>query len=358
MNTEGLCMGCMNDNGGEKNCPICGFDNTVSNPLDCLPIKSFIRNRYILGTVLNRDGEGITYIGWDNARMAKVKIKEYYPVGFAHRNPNKTVSINENGKYTFNEGLLEFIDINRHIITSTLPSLTKVFDVFEENGTAYSVFEFISGITLEEFLKKNGGILKWEQARPLFLSVIDTVGGMNDMGIIHGGISADTIIVGRDGKLKIEGYSIKKLRRDDSELQSKIYPGYAACEQYGVNSIAIDTYTDVYGLCATLFRVLIGITPPEAIQRMQSDVMTIPSRFAEELPRQVLSALANGLQVLPANRTRTIELFKHELVYGEIAVPVVPKKAVVNDNIRYPQIWYDEHNMRNPYANSYQWIPE
>jgi len=331
MNTEGLCMGCMNDNGGVKNCPICGFDNNSLNPLDCLPIKSFIHNRYILGTVIKRDGEGITYIGWDNARMAKVKIKEYYPIGFCHRNPDKTVSISENGRYTYNEGLLEFIEINRIIMTSALPCLAKVYDVFEENGTAYSITEFVNGITMEDFLKKNGGILKWEQTRSLFLSLIDTIGGMNDLGIIHGGISTETIIVGRDGKLKIEGYSIKKLRRNDSELQSKIYDGYAACEQYGIENLVVDTYTDVYGLAATIFRTLIGTVPPESTQRLENDIMTIPARFAEELPRQVLAALANGLQVLPANRTVNIEAFKNELVYGEIEAVPVPKKAVVSN---------------------------
>ena len=40
------------------------------------------------------------------------------------------------------------------------------------------------------------------------------------------------------------------------------------------------------------------------------------------------------------------------------SLSVDTSKAVVNDNTRYPQIWYDEHNMSNPYANSYQWIPE
>ncbi len=323
LNTEGLCLGCMSDNGGERICPVCGHDNNTTNPADCLPIKSIIENRYLLGKVLELDGEGITYIGWDNAKSAKVKIKEYFPRGFAHRNPDKTVSIVESGKYTFNEGLLEFIEINKAIMLSTLPSLTAVYDVFEENGTAYAVTELISGITLEEFLNKNGGTLKWEQARPLFLPLIDTLSSMNEMGFIHGGISTETVIVGRDGKLRISKYCVKKLRRSDSEMDAVIYDGYAAAEQYGINGMRTDTYTDVYGLCATLFRVFIGTAPPIAPERLENDVMTIPARFAEELPRQVLASLANGLQVLPQNRTKTVETLKNEMVYGEIEMPAV-----------------------------------
>ena len=326
LNTDGLCLGCMSDNGGEKICPICGFDNLTQNPDNCLPLNSMISNRYLIGKVLDFDGEGITYIGWDNSKNSKVTVKEYFPKNFALRNPDKTVSVAADGKYTFNEGLLGFIEINRSIIISTLPSLMPIYDCFEENGTAYSVCEFISGITLEEFLQKNGGILKWEQARPLFLPLIDTIEGMSEIGYIHGGISTQTVIVGRDGKLRISGYSIRKLRQKDSELEETLYDGFAACEQYGIEGLHIDTYTDVYGLCATLFKVLIGSVPPVATSRIKDDVMTIPARFAEELPRPTLAALANGLQVNPKNRTKNIEIFKNEMVYGEIETPAPAEK--------------------------------
>ncbi len=333
LNTERLCLGCMNDGGGEKICPICGFDSSSQNPENCLPLKFKINDRYIIGKVNKINGEGITYIGWDNASDTIIDIKEYFPDGFAHRNPDKTVSIKPDGKYTFNEGLMEFIEINRRIMNSDLPSLIPVTDVFEENGTVYAVSKNIPGISLEEFLNKNGNSLKWEQARALLLPLIDTIKGMNDYGIIHGGISAETIIVGRDGKLRISDYSIRKLRMLTSELKTEIYTGFAATEQYDLVGLHIDKYTDVYGLSATLFRVFIGITPPDALIRMQNDTMTVPAKFAEELPRHVLASLANGLQILPENRTADIETFKNELVYGEVAAPVVTKKNTETDDI-------------------------
>ncbi len=337
-NTERLCLGCMNDNGGEKICPICGYDASCQNPDDSLPLKFVIDDRYVIGKVISSNGEGINYIAWDNAAEVAVNIKEYFPINFAHRNPDKTVSMVKGGEYTFNEGLMEFAEINRAIMHSSLPSLIPVTSVFEENGTIYAVSNCIQGITLESFLERNGGILKWEQARALFLPLIDTVKGMNDLGIIHRGISADTIIVGRDGKLRISDYSIKKLRLENSELESEIKAGFAAAEQYGFEGMHDDTYTDVYGLSAAIFRVLIGAVPPEATSRLQNDVMTIPSRFAEELPRQVLAALANGLQVLPKERTLNIETFKNELIYGEIPeAPVRKETAKAEDDDSKPK---------------------
>lgn len=318
LNTERLCMGCMNDNGGEKCCPICGYEQGTDNGEELLPVRFMLKSRYLIGKCIRSNGAEISYIGWDTASDSVITVREYFPEGFAHRNPDKTVSAIGGGEYTFNEGLIEFSEINRVIAASDLPALIPVTDVFEENGTVFAVESAIQGITLEEFLGKNGGTLKWEQARALFLPLIDTVKGMNDAAILHRGISAETVIVGRDGKLRISGYTVKNMRTSDSKLKYLLYPGYAAAEQYGFDDMHDGTYTDVYGLSATIFRVLIGTEPPEAQLRLQNDAMTIPARFAEELPRHVLAALANGLQVLPQNRTADIERFKNELVYGEI----------------------------------------
>ncbi len=318
INTENLCMGCMNDNGGEKICSICGYDSSLQNHIEALPTKFVINNRYIVGKALSVNGEGITYIGWDNATDSIVKIKEYFPLGVAVRNPDTSVTIAEGKKYVFNEGLLEFLDINRNIMGQSLSSLVCVNDVFEWSGTAYAVLENVQGITLRDFLDRNGGILKWEQARALLLPLIDTIGAMNNNGIVHKGISPETILVGRDGKLRISDYSINKLRMAGSDIESALFDGYAAIEQYGIYEMQTGEHTDVYGFCATLFNVLIGTEIPKATLRIEDESLSIPAKFAEELPRHVLAALANGLKVKPQERTRDIESLKNELVYGEL----------------------------------------
>ncbi len=318
MDTEKLCMGCMNDIDGEQICPICGYDNSLQNHSQALPVKYIIKNRYIVGKALSVNGEGITYIGWDLRNNNSVKIREYFPLGIAFRNPDATVSIAPDKKYVFNEGLLEFIEIGRVIMGKSLSALQEVEEVFEESGTAYTVYHNIQGITLSDFLDRNGGVLKWEQARALLLPLIDTVKAMNDIGILHNAISPETIIVGRDGKLRITDYSIKRLRISDGDVESELYDGYAAIEQYGIMNMKTGTYTDVYGLCATLFRIFIGSDIPKATLRMENPGLAIPTRFAEELPRHVLAAMANGLKVNPNERTANIEALKNELVYGEI----------------------------------------
>ena len=328
ISTDRLCMGCMNDNGGEQICPICGFDSKEKNPKNAVSIKTMVNDRFVVGRVLSSNGEGITYIGWDTANDAIVQIREYFPDGVAKRNPDKTVSMLKGKEYTFNEGLLEFLEINKTIKSNDLPSLIPVVDVFEENGTAFAVMQNVQGVTLSDFLSRSGGTLKWEQARALFLPLIDTIKGMHDLGIIHKGISTDTILVGRDGKLRITGYSINKLRLENDEIQYEVLDGFAAVEQYKTEEeFRVSTATDVYGFCATLFNVLIGNLPAKATARLENDSMSIPSKFAEELPRQVLISLANALQVKPADHTADMEALKNQLVYGEIPDAAVVKSG-------------------------------
>ncbi len=333
INTEKLCMSCMNDNSGEQICPVCGFDLGNQNPNDALPLRSVLNDRYIVGKVISSNGEGISYIGFDGLKETVVTVKEYFPIGVAHRNPDKTVSIIKGNEYPFNEGLLEFIEINQKISEQSFASLIPVLDVFEENGTAFAISQNIAGITLRDFLARNGGTLKWEQARALFLPLIDTIKGMNDLGMVHKGISVDTVIVGRDGKLRISDYAVNKLRTANSDFEVQLFDGFSAIEQYGGEFSTVDSYTDVYGFACTLFNVLIGNVVPKATLRLENGAMAIPAKFAEELPRHVLAALANALQVKPEDRTKNMEIFKNQLVYGEIeeTVTKVSKKQQEKD---------------------------
>ncbi|MDO4607824.1 MAG: PASTA domain-containing protein [Clostridia bacterium] len=317
MYSDRMCPGCMNDAGGEQICSICGYDMSSKNENFCLPVKFLLSERYVIGKAISTNVEGVTYIAWDNASDTAVHIKEYYPKDISTRNPDKTVSVVTGAEFNFNEGLLDFIDINKKLIATELQAMVPTLTVFEENGTAYAVMPIISSITLQSFLERNGGSLRWEQVRPLFLPVIDTLKDLHELGIIHGGISPESILVGRDGKLRINGICTRSIRKISSIMPYELYNGYSAVEQYAQANASLYETSDVYALSATLFRVLIGTVPPSADTRLSQDTLTIPSRFADELPRQVLVAIANGMQVKPQNRTRDIDTFKNELVYGE-----------------------------------------
>lgn len=320
-NFDRLCPGCMKDNAGQGICSICGYDASKGNAPDKLPVKFIIRDRYFVGKTIFSNSESTIYLGFDGIENKAVSIKEYFPAGIAGRNPDKTVFVPREAQLAFNEGLLEFIDINKKLKDFPLQSLPATYSVFEENSTAYAICDVISGITLKSFLSRNGGHLRWEQVRPLVLPLIDTVKSLHEISLIHGDISPDTVMVCKDGKLRMFGVPISGIKslkgNGDFTHVPSFHDGYAAAEQYGAVHENIGEYTDVYGICATLLTMITGIVPPSANLRLKGDTLKIPVHFADELPRQVLVSLANGMQVKPADRTGNIETLKNELIYGE-----------------------------------------
>ncbi len=318
-NTDRLCLGCMNDNGGEAICPICGYDSSKKNPTGTLKAGLWIEERFLIGKALEANGEGISYIGWDNYHNCIVYIREYFPLKIASRKRDGSVTFKEENAYAFNEGLLEFMELNRKVASlEEFGALLQVVAVFEHGGTAYAVSKAPSAsITLREFLLRNGGTLSFEQVRPLFLPLFTTISALHKAGIVHGGISPETILVCRDGKLRLTGLSIKGLRKTETSLEPQLFHGFAAPEQYGAEGVGeIGIQADVYAIAATVFRVLIGTNPPEATSRIESDNMSVPAKIAQQLPKSVLMALANALQVYCDDRTADMEIFKAEFLQG------------------------------------------
>ena len=83
-----LCMGCMGNNEGRDVCPHCGYEEAMRpQPEDCLPLRTLLQNRYIVGRLLERNGEGIGYIGYDTVSDGPVYIREFMPYRLCGRNP-------------------------------------------------------------------------------------------------------------------------------------------------------------------------------------------------------------------------------------------------------------------------------
>lgn len=311
VNTDRLCMGCMNDNGGEKVCPICGYDASEDNAPRHLQAGSWLNaNKYLIGKVIEESGDGVTYIGWDNDLNAVVNVKEYFPAGIAVRSSDRiTVTPAEDRALAFNRGMEQFVELFTKL--GKLPESTailRVVDAFDANGTVYAVQSTVSGTTLKSFLLRNGGSLKWEQAKPLFMPFIASVAELHEAGIIHGGICPDNVIVGRDGKLRLTGFCIKEARIEHTEFLSQLASGYAAPEQYLENN-PYGTSCDVYAVGAVLFRTLIGTTPPDAKERLMSDRLSIPAKVTEVVPKGVLVSVASTLKVDKNERVTGLERF-------------------------------------------------
>ena len=70
-------------------CPNCGYDNTTPhNPMYITP-GTILHDRYLVGILLEYNGEGATYAGHDISTGCKVLLREYMPINLCSRVKNK-----------------------------------------------------------------------------------------------------------------------------------------------------------------------------------------------------------------------------------------------------------------------------
>ena len=333
-NLSELCPGCMRPKTDESPCPKCGFDGTA-NSVEYLQIKTTLSDRYFVGKVLSSNGEGVTYMGYDTELDSPVFIREFFPKGLCTREGDNVYS-SEQYSDSFVTHKNEFLSLARVLARMrNLTAILPVYDIFEQNDTAYYISEAVEYITLRDFLMRNGGRLNFDQMCRLFKPVFSTLASLHSVGVIHRGISPETMIVGRDGRLRIIGFCISDLRTARTTLAPELFKGYAAIEQYGFDGDS-GAWTDVYSVAAVIYRTLIGSPAPDATERVTNDRMIIPPDIAEELPAYALSALADALQILPNDRTQSIEDFRDELSAAPNVVNRTRQQETVDTRTRKP----------------------
>lgn len=315
ISSDNLCMSCMREIGEKKQCPHCGYHADSVQIPPYLPVRTVISNRYLVGKMLEYNGEGATYIGWDLTEKKAVKIREFIPESFTTRTSSSlTLQVMRSSHNTFVELRQSFVELWTKLARlNGLSALISVTDVVNDYGTSYAIYEHFEGISLRDFLlRSKTGYVSWDKANHLLMPILSTLGTLHSSGIIHRGISPSTLIVGPDGKIKITGFCVGAARTSRSELTSQLFDGYAAIEQYGFDG-GQGTWTDIYAFAAVLYRTLIGSDPISAKERMANDKLMVPGKFAEALPAYVINGLINALQILPEDRTRTVEQLRAEL---------------------------------------------
>ena len=296
-------------------CPYCRKENSEPQKEPYLPLKTVVGGRYLVGKVVASNSEGATYYAFDMEKKTPVTLRELFPKGILSRGEGNYCLVNIGKAAEFIDAKEEFIKLWTKLTEiKGFTALTHVYGLVEDLGTVYAVSEYLGeGKTLREFLlEQETGYISWDDARILFMPVLSALGQLHEAGIIHGGICPQTLILDKNGKIRITGYSIETVRRQKSNMESELFDGYAAVEQYGFSE-GLSTSTDIYAFSAVLYRTLIGSVPMSSASRLTNDKLMIPGKFAEKLPAYVINALVNGLQILPNDRTVTAEELRDEL---------------------------------------------
>ena len=268
--------------------------------------------KYLIDGTLGQGGFGITYAATQVALRRKVAIKEFFVKEYCERDSStkrvKLVTAAGN-KELVSRFRTKFIREAQMIASLEHPHIIKIYDVFEENGTAYYVMEYHDGGSLMDMVKQYGP-LGIPQAIEYISQIGDALSYLHSQNLLHFDIKPSNILLNKAGKAILIDFGISK-HYDESGSQTSSTPvgiskGYAPLEQYQQTEVTSFTpATDIYALSATLYTLLTGVIPPSASEVNEDGLPNMPDR----IPKVIQAAIIKGMSPRRKQRPQTVKSF-------------------------------------------------
>jgi len=289
------------------------------SPDDVLP-PGFRLHWYQLQSLLGDGGFGITYLGRDTNLNQSVAIKEYFPKSHVYRGPDHQVlPLPETEPEFFRWGLQRFLEEARLLARFRHPHIVRVLSVFESLGTAFMVMELERGESLGRAIR--GGAIGGDgDLLDLCLPVLDGLAMVHGAGFIHRDIKPNNILIRPGlGPVLIDFGSARRPHPGEStELTAIVSRGYAPFEQYDAgNEQRQGPWSDIYAMAATLYHVITGGPPADALTRGMRLLDGDPDPLLPALEcaegrysTQLLAAVDAGLAFRTDGRPQSVEAWR------------------------------------------------
>ncbi len=243
---------------------------------------------YRIESYIASGGFGNTYVV-RNVEFDEVYVlKEFYIKGVCQRDEDCTsisVSNSENTQ-CFMQLREKFKKEARRIRSLRNEHIVRVYDLFEENGTAYYVMDFVDGESLALRLKCTNKPLTEAEVNTLLPQIIDGLQAIHAMGIWHLDIKPANIMVDKHGVVKLIDFGASKQQSSagGATMSTGISytNGYAPSEQMAQEYEEFGPWTDFYALGATLYKLLTLQNPPSVTK--VADDETSDKHFALPMP--------------------------------------------------------------------------
>lgn len=281
---------------------------------------SLHNRRYAIQKTLGQGGFGITYLAYDNVNRRQVAIKEFFMKELCNRNgKNHHMSVPSTGsRQLVDKFRAKFLKEANTIANLSHPNIIKIYDIFEENATAYYAMEYISGGSLADLLEKEPEKRFCEvDALHYIRQVAGALNYIHMLGINHLDIKPDNIL-NDNGRAVLIDFGVAK-RYDNDGHQTSTTPvglshGYAPLEQYKSGGVAeFSPTTDIYSLGATLYKLITGLTPPDANDVLENGLPDIEDMMST----QCADAIKKAMRSKRAYRQQSIDEFLNMLPQEE-----------------------------------------
>lgn len=269
-----LCSGCFSALKKEP-CKKCGFSEESYSPDSvALPCGTILMGNFIIGNVIGKGGFGITYLAYDVKYGKIIAVKEYFPIELALREPNGIGLMVRDRKSAelFKHGAEKFYNEASFVSKfSGNPNIVRVYQFFYENNTAYFTMEYLSGMTLKDYVVRCGTITAG-QAVNIADKVANALCEVHAGNILHRDVSPDNIMLCRDGSIKLLDFgAARQVFSEGSQLLTVILkPGFAPLEQY-MKKGKQGEWTDIYSLGSSMYYAMTGQIPENPQDRNLDD---------------------------------------------------------------------------------------
>lgn len=261
------------------------MDNYVGKRLD---------GRYEVQEIIGVGGMSVVYKAYDNIddRIVAIKIlKEEF-------------LNNEEFKRRFKNE-------SKAIALLSHPNIVKVYDVNFGEKLQYIVMEYIDGITLKEYINKQGAIT-WNDALFFMTQILHAVQHAHDKGIVHRDIKPQNIILLPNGNIKVTDFGIARFSRSETRTLTENAIGsvhYISPEQ--AKGEFTDEKADIYSLGVVLYEMLAGTVPFEAdsavsvaLMQLQADAKKLTD-INPDIPKGLEQICIHAMQKNPLDRYQT-----------------------------------------------------
>ncbi len=233
--------------------------------------------RYEIHEIIGVGGMAVVYKAYDNVENRTVAIKIL------------------KGEFVSNEEFLRrFKNESKAIAVLSHPNIVKVYDVSFGDIIQYIVMEYIDGITLKEYIERQGS-LKWKDAVYFTLQILKGLQHAHDKGIVHRDIKPQNIMVLPDGTIKVADFGIARFARNEQRTITDMAIGsvhYISPEQ--ARGEKTDEKADIYSVGIMLYEMLTGQLPFEAESAVSVAIMQL--QHDPKLPTEVNPSIPYGLE--------------------------------------------------------------